>query len=215
MAIQLFLLNGPPDSGKDSLANFVVKNDRTFGKMAAAFPIKEAMRAFFGLSDSEYNQLETNKVLKNQPLDRLGNKSWRQVNIDFAEKFIKKQYGPKIFGKRLVARINQVRGPKQGYNIMISDCGFTEEVEPLVAEFGAKNVHVIKLARKDCDYSKDSRGYIDCKKLGIGEYFLVNHGKESDYHKRGFSLTQALKAGNLPKTTPFKETIEKTTKKAK
>ena len=207
--IQLFLLNGPPCSGKDSLANYVVKTDRTFGKMAAAFPIKEAMRSFFGLSDDEYYQYENNRQIKDVKQDRFGGKSWREVNIAFAEDFVKKTYGQKIFGDLLVSRIKNIRSPKQGYNIIISDCGFTEEVEPLVEEYGADNIHTIKLARKGHTFDIDSRDYIDCEKLGIGEYFLRNTRNEAFYHKNGFSLVQALKAGNLPITTPFSENDEK------
>ena len=210
--IQVFLLNGPPYSGKDTLADAVIANDRTFGKMSMAFPIKEANRAFFGLTEEQFRVFDSEKVWKEKKQDIFMGKSWRQVNIDLAEQYVKKVIGKDAFGHLMVNRIRAVRSPKQGFNVIISDCGFTEEIKPLVDAFGAENVHVIKLQRKGSSYEGDSRNYVDCKKLGIAEYFLRNKGNQQMYVANGFNLVQAIKHGHKPETTPFP--TEKPVKKA-
>lgn len=206
--LQIFLLNGPPYCGKDSLAKATILGDRTFGKMEFAHPIKQANLALFGLSDQHFEVYESSKTNKEMKRPELMGQSWREVCIALPEEFVKPFYGKEAFGHFLVNRIRQVLSKSRsndGFNIIISDCGFTDEVRPLIKAFGAENVHVIKIHRPGSSYKDDSRGYIDCQELGVGEYFIRNSRKEMEFHTQGFRLIQAIKHGNLPNTTPFSE----------
>lgn len=206
--VQIFLLNGPPYSGKDSLARAVISGDRTFGKMEFAFPIKQANQALFGLSDNHIALYESNKDEKEMRRPELLGRSWREINIALPERFVKKEYGSEAFGQFFVNRLRAIRVPKTGMNVIVSDNGFTDEVIPVIKAYGPDNVHIIKIGRKGCSYKGDSRSYVDAKKLGVREYFIRNDKKEMDYLTQGFRLIQAIKAGNYPNTTPFSDEIE-------
>ena len=203
--IQVFLLNGPPYCGKDSLADFVINNDRTFGKMSLAFPIKESMKAFFGLTEEQYRLFDSDRAWKDRKQDIFLGKSWRQVCIDFAEEFVKPVHGPEIFGHLLVNRIKTIRSPKQGFNVIVSDCGFTDEVKPIIRTFGEKNVHVIKIQRPGSSYENDSRGYVGHEELNLPGYYIRNKKNVNEWYKNGFNLVQAIKHSQMPQTTPFSE----------
>lgn len=204
---KFFLLNGPPYCGKDSLANAVVSTDRnSFVKASFVFPIKEATKAFFGLTMDEVKYLESAPQIKDATQADFFGRSWRQVNIDFAEKFAKLIYGKEFAGELLAKRVvKQFSHTTVMPNIIISDCGFNEEIQPLIKEFGAENVKVIKIARPGSDYSKDSRNYVNSESMpGVETYYLRNNKKDiKTYISNGWQLIQMIKNGQKPITEKF------------
>jgi len=44
--------------------------------------------------------------------------------------------------------------------LVIPDSGFAEEVFPIVEEFGEDNILLLRIHRKGCDFSRDSRSYL-------------------------------------------------------
>lgn len=201
----IILLNGPPGCGKDTLANLVVKLDREFLKANFAFPLKSVNQTLFSLTDEQVEVLESDRRAKESPQDILFGKSWREVNILLAEKLIKPEYGKDAFGKLFIKRLKKSfpRVPKNGFQIVISDCGFSEEIGPLIETFGVNNIHLVKIQRKGCDYKNDSRNYVDGSKLGIQEHYLQNNTKLDDFLRDGFTLIKSIKQGNPIKTKKF------------
>jgi hypothetical protein len=167
---QIFLLNGPPSSGKDSLANHMAKLNSLFAIDKMAYPLKQANKMLFSLTDAEYDEYESNAVLKNTPQERFYGKSYRDIQIELSEKFIKVYYDDEFFGKSLASRIKQ--SPKEKF--LVPDSGFSGEAKALIREFGAENVILIKLFREGFGYSGDSRNYISAAALGIQGYELQN-----------------------------------------
>lgn len=215
--IKVFLLNGPPNTGKDTLANNVINKDNSFVKGSFSYPMKEAVKAFYGLSDNAQQAFETDRSLKESPHNVFLGQSYRDACISFAEEYVKPKLGHDTFGKLFVGRVKrQIQLPKKGnLHILVPDSGFTEEAQPLIDEYGADNVFVIKIARKDCDYSDDSRGYIDAEKLGIREFFITNSNLDR-FQKQSLELVQLIKNNRFPKTEPFEtHKIEKGPKAGK
>lgn len=167
---KIFLLNGPPSSGKDSLASYIESINKTFSIDKFAKPLKEANKGMFSLTDEEFNLYDTDAKLKNTPQDRFYGKSWRQVNIDLSEDFIKGKYDIKFFGLELAKRI-AVNDKKR---ILVPDSGFLDEAVPIVEKFGKNNVFLLKLHREGFTYKGDSRNYIDGEKLGVKTFNIVN-----------------------------------------
>lgn len=185
--MKIFLINGPASSGKDTLANWAVENIPGFKKEKMAAPLKAALKAFYGLSDEEFEKIDNDPILKNQKLDRFLGYSWREVLISFSEDWVKPKHGKPTFGKLLGNRIeshleNQLKfdimDPIE-HNFMVSDCGFYDEVVPLVDKFGKSQVELIRLVRDGFDYTGDSRSYIDVMALGVNAYTLYNDDIES------------------------------------
>lgn len=169
---KIFILNGPPSSGKDTLANHIVAKWTSYRKEKFAGPLKAANKALFSLTDEEYNMYEGDPVLKETPQKIFYGKSWRDVNKDLSEKFAKVNFAEEFFGASLTHRIAETRKPNIAW--LISDGGFEEEIRPMVKAFGKDSVILIRLVRKGFDFSNDSRNYVDGENLGIKQYELQN-----------------------------------------
>lgn len=193
--MKAFLINGPPRSGKDTIADFVVGNDGSFAKAKLAAPIKRSLEAFFELTPDELHYFDNNiNGSKNVKHDRFLGDSWREAQIKFSEKFVKKIYGKDAFAKILIESIKSFIKTNPQKNFIVADCGFKEEAEYLIEAFGRENVYLIKIERYGHDFSEDSRGYLDGEKLGIKEFTLKN-GDKATFLKSGFKLIQELKTG--------------------
>ena len=191
----LIILNGPPESGKDTLADYIIKFDKTCSKTKLAHPLKEGCKGLYGLTTEQMKYFESNGTIKNSPHELFFGKSWREVNIHLSEKYMKPTYGKDIFGKILANRI-KTQG-KPGETILVSDGGFDEEIVPLIEAFGKDKIVIIKLYRKDKTFKEDSRNYINTDKLGIVCYELHNKKLDS-FLKDGWDLVQILKTGKRP-----------------
>lgn len=196
MTTKIIILNGPPESGKDTLANFIVNaNYRDFVTTKFAYPLKRACKEAYGVSDNLFNAIESNHEMKNRKMDIFFGKSWREVNIDMSEKFFKKQHGKDVFGKILVNRIMDL--DIDNITVVLSDGGFNEEVVPLIEKFGSDNVFLVKLFRKGKDFENDSRKYIDGEKLGI-ETFELHNKHIPAFCNDGAALASMLSKGVIP-----------------
>lgn len=150
----IYLFNGPPGSGKDECANYVAN---TFGAQQLSFKtaLMELTCEHYGVSLdwflSEYN----NRSLKETPYSELGGISKRQALIHISEDIIKPKFGSDYFGVVTAAKI------KSDSNYVFSDCGFVDEVNPLINTGEA--VTVVQLTRDGYDFSFDSRRYLNAK----------------------------------------------------
>ena len=154
---KIVLFNGPPGSGKDTLANELVAIGAFTKLEKFAKPIKEHCKNIYGLTDEEWQSVDGTQEAKAEPHPFFFGQTCRQVQINFSELFLKPTHDKYIFGELLARRIQQ--SPRKMF--YISDSGFREEAEVLVEKFGAENVKLIRIHRVDCDYEGDSRSYIE------------------------------------------------------
>ena len=160
----IILLNGPPGCGKDTAAEFIKKrlNCREY-KFSA--PLKSALRELLSIENERWKQLLAYGT-KDEPLLPQG-VSIRQALIKLSEEYLKPMLGQDIFGHIAVRRMKRmVSNP----HIVVSDIGFTQEVEPIVKEFTVKRVRVLQISRPNCTFKDDSREYIDVNHLKIAPY---------------------------------------------
>jgi chloramphenicol 3-O-phosphotransferase len=143
MAI-VVLLNGPPGSGKDTLANALC--DAYPGVVHMQF--KEAL---YDLVQSHYaisRDMIIDRKTKDTPLPAFNNMTPRDMMIHVAEHVIKVQFGPAYFAQTLARRL------EFGTIAVVSDCGFDVEVETLS---NVCDVVLVRLTRPGCTYQGDSR----------------------------------------------------------
>ena len=156
--MNIIILNGPPNSGKDHIADRLVQltHGVKIDTLKFASPIKSAVHNILNIQTIGPDKLDIEK-LKDTPLPQFFGKTPREAYIEFSEQYMKPMYGDDIFGKLLLQRIeDKVR---YGYkSIVISDGGFDVEVIPLLNKY--PNLRLIHLTRKGCDFSNDSRNYI-------------------------------------------------------
>lgn len=155
----ILLLNGPPGSGKDTVARHVAQlyaGGTIIEKFAA--PLKSSVAAFYGMTKDEFDFIDNCQESKNRKMEMLGGISLREAQIGISEDFAKPLMGDKIFGELLVQRIlKKARGNDL---IIISDSGFEPEARQLMESLPSQKFHLARLHRDGCDYSKDSRDYV-------------------------------------------------------
>lgn len=155
--MRVFILNGPPGIGKDTLAANI---ERVFNFPVAMFKtaLYEATAKFFFVGLSWFVELATGRDTKEVPHMALDGLSPRQALIHVSEKVIKPTKGKRFFGNKAVEFLHANRFGQTG-NYVFSDGGFPEECGCLVD--AGHDVHIIQLHHPEFDFSKDSRNYVD------------------------------------------------------
>lgn len=161
---KILILNGPPNSGKDVIANEMVRRDPRIVHRKFATPLKEMTHKMLGITQTpaelddvkdEYN-IRIITGLVEEPL-RASVISLREAYIRMSEKVIKPQFGNNIFG---TLSTNAIEDNDDEFTVF-SDGGFPEEMLKLTARFGWENVKIVHLYRDGTSFEGDSRGYVD------------------------------------------------------
>lgn len=184
------LLNGPPGAGKDLGAAIIAANLIPAEKLAVkaekfANPIKGILYAaeqeMFSLSSHGlFRELDSSRETKAQPRQEYFGKSCREVQIAISEQFMKPVFGEDIFGHLMVRRLEDAVIGIDGRTpvVVISDSGFEAEAKVLMAHYGADRLLLVKLSREGCNFTGDSRGYIDLEKYGVTSVEVVNNSQD-------------------------------------
>lgn len=153
--MRVFILNGPPGIGKDTLAANI-KEMFGFPSMAFKDALYKETAAYMGVDLDYFINVATLRHTKDAPDMLLDGMTPRDALIHVSENIIKPKYGKKFFGLKAVQAIADLGG--QTGTVVFSDGGFCEETECLV-EHGYE-VHIIQLHNKDFDFKQDSRDYV-------------------------------------------------------
>lgn len=182
--MNFLLFNGPPRVGKDtaSLAAWDLISDANHGLEYSpiwekfSFPNKRAFAGQLGTRCDEWGNVDPYESKKGEVVPELG-VSYRQWQIDYSEKFMKPLYGSDIFGRLLLSRCE---GTPDLFTpiFIVSDCGFQVEVDALRDH----NVCLVRLNRKGCDFSGDSREYVE--PLAGWSYYVIDNNGPIDQFKR-------------------------------
>lgn len=152
--IRYVILNGPPSSGKSTLAKEICSAlNNGLGeksKFAITDSFSAPMKHFF--SAALGRQYDT--FLRDNPVPELNGFTMRECLIDLAEVYIKGRYGDDIFGRWLIHRA--LHHPKQLPHYIIVDDGFGgPEINPM------SNYYIIKVVREGKTFEGDNRRYYE------------------------------------------------------
>lgn len=156
---RVLLLNGPPRSGKDALGSLLSELDPNVRVMKFAQPLIDTMTASFGVSCADGADKEA-------PCAALRGKSRRETAISLSEDWFKPQFGPGVFGRILLSKINSM---PPGNIAVVTDSGFKSEADPIISALPPGSVDMIQLTRFGCSFAGDSRGYWYDNRMGITE----------------------------------------------
>jgi hypothetical protein len=155
----IVILNGPPGSGKDTIANLIAETtenwmhlmfkEQLYYDVCKVYdvPLKKAMPYF------------TDRKKKEKHTKVFGGLTPRGALIHVSEKIIKPMYGLHHYGAVLADRI--LNEPDH-MNYIISDGGFVAEMKVMLQMVeGIHEVVIVQLRREGCTYEGDSRNYVN------------------------------------------------------
>lgn len=186
----LILLNGPPRSGKDTLAARLKGWGAVDMKMSR--PLKDGWAGLMGWGDQERERAEHTKDrafsagLPGSPL------SYRQAQIDLSERFLKPLYGPDVFGRIAAWHLEALLAGRAPPLVTVSDSGFAAEIEPLLSMIPPQRTVLFRLNRPGCDFKGDSRSYLDLTHLGVHQIDLMNCHSIDDLERNAVEALRAV-----------------------
>lgn len=166
MSKVVLLLNGPPSSGKDVLAEMLISK---LGGVKQQF--KDALykhtAVLFQMELSAFVKLATVRGTKDLSTPSLQGYSPREALIFTSENVYKPTYGQDYFGKYTTSKL------EEGYNF-VADSGFKIEAEVVTDHVG--KVLLVRIYRDGCTFEGDSRNYINLDHKGTPSLDLYNNG---------------------------------------
>lgn len=162
MLKKLIILNGPPDSGKDTAADYLAQcYGYTKLEMKGALRKMAIAMATLAMSEKKARDLcaflEFNREPKeNLRIKQFGNRTWREFLIWISEEVCKPIFGDDVLA---LAAVKAVRD-SGAEHVVFSDGGFQIELNTLYKHLG--NLALVRVHRLDRSFTKakDSRGYL-------------------------------------------------------
>lgn len=153
----VLILNGPPNSGKDTIAEYLVKHhgfkQLEMKSALRKLAIQLASLQLGELSTVKCKQVEFNKELKDtEKVPAFGNRTWREFLIWISETVCKPIFGHNVFARAAAQEVLQ----SENEFIVFSDGGFAVERDYLAT---IANVYVLHV-RDGSDWGTDSRGWL-------------------------------------------------------
>lgn len=150
---KIVVLNCPPQSGKDTIAEEFIKRDG-YTMMSFKFNLIKIALTISKIPKEEWDARYVKH--KDEPWDRLGGLSQRNYLIKISEEWVKPVHGKTYFGDCVKTDITRLPND----NFILPDGGFIEEIAPLYETFGYKSLLILQWNRKNCSFENDSRDWI-------------------------------------------------------
>lgn len=153
----VIILNGPPGSGKDTIADFIAAE---FNAEHLRFKTKlYAITALINnINLDTFMRYASDKDTKDSVKLARG-LTTRQLLIETSENVIKPYYGKDYFGNDVGDSI--LKSDKSLF--ILSDGGFPEELTSMIktGKLNRSDVVIVKLYRNGCNFDNDSRTYFN------------------------------------------------------
>lgn len=168
--MKIIIFNAPPGAGKDEAINYLKKNGTIFS-FSFKSRLKAITLAIYNIPEKVWDAWYTREGKELRRPELMG-KSQREALIHTSETVIKPVFGSRYFGQAEARNIIQ-NATEKYYIAACSDGGFNEEVRPLIDEFGAENVFIVRIHRDGCTFEGDSRNWIDIEEIPNENYIHV------------------------------------------
>lgn len=170
----VFVLNAPPSSGKDAIANMVIDLNNFILRKSFGNALIEKSLHYINCQSSKYITRELwdqfyTRELKEKEHEYFLGYSPRGLIKHTAENVFKPMYGDDIFGKIVAHEILN----SDSQVAIITDGGFNSEIAPLV-EAGF-DVTIIKILRDGCNFDNDTRKWLDTDLIPENKYFTIEN----------------------------------------
>lgn len=179
--------NGPPYSGKDTLARMLAEHIDSLGftvpviEVSLSSPLRRLAYTMVG----RIYVPETYDEFKTETFPQFGGVTGRQLMIDVSERFLKLCYGKEIMAQMLLRELQELPPYPFDGLVLVRDSGFQCEVDPLIAAVGAENLYIARVVRNHCSFKGDSREWV------------YHEGREGVWHNNGSLALLRTKAAKL------------------
>ena len=150
--MKAIFLNGPPNSGKDSLGDLIWRRSPRYVDLDFKEPLINIARRIVPVDD----RIFSSRALKDTPIEAFHGLTPRQFLIKISEEWIKPTFGPDFFGKRVVEDLEYTSSDSV---LIFKDSGFAHEARPIIDLLGPESCMYIKVFRQDTSWEGDSRTY--------------------------------------------------------
>lgn len=150
----IIIFNGPPGTGKDEACLFLRK-EKKFTHIEFKDALFDETCKYFSVDKSWFMNGYGDRAIKERVEPILQNMSRRNALIHVSENVIKPLYGKDFFGRKVAEKL------EEGLDYCSSDGGFKEEIIPIINKVGTNNICLVQLTREGCDFSTDSRRYLN------------------------------------------------------
>ena len=177
-------MSGPPRAGKDTiglaLAEVIRKKNPTLDVATAALSLPLRM-AVYAVGGMVYTR-EHYEAQKDVPQGVFGGATIREAIISLAEDHLRPKYGVGFFARSMVSMFaSRAFMPNI---IIVTDVGFSEEVDEFRAAYGADNVVYPQIIRQGCTFEGDSRSFVGDP---LRRTTIINEGSIDDVALRLYS----------------------------
>lgn len=167
--------NGPPECGKDTLAEMLQDH---MDQQGVSIPVVQAslsspLRGIaYEMAGWEGKRLDgpDYEEFKRTMFPQFG-VTGRQLMIDASEDFLKPKYGQAVMAKLLLGKLQNPL-TAQHKVVLIRDSGFQCEVGPIIDAVGADNMLIVNVIRPGKTFEGDSREWVQ----HINRYVAPNTG---------------------------------------
>ncbi len=186
-------LNGPPRTGKDTLARMFVENCVATRHCENKAALIRLCLEVSGVSKTEWyarysrRRVDKSAWFKDVPWDSLPknkfykNKhfSQREFLIYMSEDVIKPHFGEAYFGKRSA---DLVKDDEENDTFVFSDGGFYPELLEL-AKLEDTKVILVRLRREGCNFDNDSRDYLYSEDIEMHDIYVGENQIDKAYEQ--------------------------------
>lgn len=163
---RVVVLNGPPNSGKDTLADQLCCQYREDGYLAERRAFKDGLIELAAklmlVDEGWFRKVCDDRDQKERAQPQLGGLSPRQALIFVSEDVVKPKLGDNYFGRFMAQNLTE------GAIHFVSDGGFLRELVPVMDLVGRDNLLVVHLHREGCTFEGDSRDYVPLTEIRWG-----------------------------------------------
>lgn len=204
MTTLVTILNGPPSSGKDTLADMLVEAAKAGGvtnthHLRFKDVLYQETAEHFDVPVGYLIEVASDTIQKEKPLSALQGKTPREALIHVSENIIKPLHGDDYFGKKTKEKMLSLVHDNELNYFVISDSGFYEELAALCGSH-IDDLLFLKIEREGCSFKGDSRKYLGTNVVyaildynGVGESIVDevdNNGSKEDLNDYAVSLLE-------------------------
>jgi ATPase family associated with various cellular activities (AAA) len=171
--MKIIMLNGPPGSGKTLAVRALSAALEKVRVYAMKAPMVEAIKAMYGLTDQQWEQLDEHPT-KDKITPVLLGSTAREVQISMFINYLRETHGEDALGKLAVLAL---RSSIMRY-VIIDGVGREAEVHPLIKHFHASQCLLLKFYREGYSFDGDVRSYIDLENYGVTTVDVHNNSEK-------------------------------------